>query len=203
MIEKLSDIHVWQQYKRSDAIVNYFAFFRDYIQENYNDLFFKYNKETKQIELREYAKEFSINQAQTDYLEYYLRSIYNMLRPHYLVDRTYYDSGLKYDSLYKYDEGGTAELVPVSLLKKIFTFVYNLKYTHWSIPNLAAMLADFCEINITEVKIEIDTTRLKYFKVYLPTNKNSQDFRIIYNTYRNILNMPIGFNMELNLIDEV
>ena len=65
------------------------------------------------------------------------------------------------------------------------------------------MLADFCEINITEVKIEIDTTRLKYFKVYLPTNKNSQDFRIIYNTYRNILNMPIGFNMELNLIDEV
>ena len=185
MIEELSDINVWQQYKRSDAIVNYFAFLRDYIQENYNDLFFKYNKETNKIELGEYAKEFSINQAQTDYLEYYLRSIYNMLRPHYLVDRTFYDSGLKYDSLYEYDEGGTAELVPVSLLKKIFTFVYNLKYTHWSIPNLAAMLADFCEINITKVKIEIDTTRLKY------------------NTYRNILNMPIGFNMELNLIDEV
>ena len=176
MNTELSKIKVWQQYKRSDAIVNYFAFFRDYIQENYNDLFFKYNKETNKIEIGEYAKEFSINQAQTDYLEYYLRSIYNMLRPHYLVDRTFYDSGLKYDSLYRYDEGGTAELVPVSLLKKIFTFVYNLK---------------------------IDTTRLKYFKVYLPTNKNSQDFRIIYNTYRNILNMPIGFNMELNLIDEV
>ena len=203
MITELSKIKVWQQYKRSDAIVNYFAFFRDYIQENYNDLFFKYNKETKEIELGEYAKEFSINQAQTDYLGYYLRSIYNMLRPHYLVNRTFYDSGFKYDSFYEYDERDTAELVPVSLLKKIFTFVYNLKYTHWSIPNLAAMLADFCEINITEVSIEIDTSRLKYFKVYLPTNKNSQDFRVIYNTYRNILNMPIDFNMELNLIDEV
>ena len=203
MIKELSKINVWQQYKRSDAIVNYFAFFRDYIQENYNDLFFKYNKDTKQIELGEYGKEFSINQAQTEYLEYYLRSVYNMLRPHYLVDRTYYDSGLKYDSLYKYDEGGTAELVPIPLLKKIFTFIYNLKYTHWSISNLAGMLADFCEVNITEIRIEIDTNRLKYFKVYLPINRSSQDFRIIYNTYRNILNMPIGFNMEINLIDEV
>ena len=203
MIKKLSKINVWQQYKRSDAIVNYFAFLRDYIQENYNDLFFKYNKDTKQIELGEYAKEFSINQAQTEYLQYYLESIYNMKRPHYLVDRTYYDSGLKYDSFYKYDEDGTAELVPIYLLKKIFTFIYNLKYTHWSIPNLAGMLADFCEVNITEVRIEIDTSRLKYFKVYLPTNRYSQDFRIIYNTYRNILNMPIGFNMEINLIDEV
>lgn len=203
MIKELSNINVWQQYKRSDAIVNYFAFFRDYIQENYNDLFFKYEKDTDKIELGKFAKEFSINQAETEYLEYYLKSIYNILRPHYLVDRTYYDSGLKYDSYYKFDEGGTAELVPIYLLKKIFTFVYNLKYTHWSIPNLAGMLADFCEINITEVKIEIDKKRLKYFKVYLPTNRYSQDFRIIYNTYRNILNMPIGFNMEINLIDEV
>lgn len=203
MIKKLSKINVWQQYKRSDAIVNYFAFLRDYIQENYNDLFFKYNKDTNKIELGEYAKEFSINQAETEYLQYYLESIYGMKRSHYLVDRTYYDSGLKYDSFYKYDEDGTAELVPIYLLKKIFTFIYNLKYTHWSIPNLAGMLADFCEINITEVRIEIDTSRLKYFKVYLPTNRYSQDFRIIYNTYRNILNMPIGFNMEINLIDEV
>lgn len=203
MIKELSNINVWQQYKRSDAIVNYFAFFRDYIQENYNDLFFKYEKDTDKIELGKFAKEFSINQAETEYLEYYLKSIYNILRPHYLVDRTYYDSGLKYDSYYKFDEGGTAELVPIYLLKKIFTFVYNLKYTHWSIPNLAGMLADFCEINITEVKIEIDKKRLKYFKVYLPTNRYSQDFRIIYNTYRNILNMPIGFNIEINLIDEV
>ena len=49
MNTELSKIKVWQQYKRSDAIVNYFAFFRDYIQENYNDLFFKYNKETNKI----------------------------------------------------------------------------------------------------------------------------------------------------------
>ena len=126
-----------------------------------------------------------------------------MKRPHYLVDRTYYDSGLKYDSFYKYDEDGTAVLVPIPLLKKIFTFIYNLKYTHWSIPNLAGMLADFCEVNITEVRIEIDTTRLKYFKVYIPTTQSSQDFRIIYNTYRNVLNMPIGFSMEINSTDEV
>ena len=118
MIKELSKIKVWQQYKRSDAVVNYFAFLRDYIQENYNDLFFKYNKDTKQIELGEYGKEFSINQAQTEYLQYYLESVYGMKRPHYLVDRTYYDSGLKYDSFYKYDEDGTAELVPIPLLKK-------------------------------------------------------------------------------------
>ena len=203
MIKELSKIKVWQQYKRSDAVVNYFAFLRDYIQENYNDLFFKYNKDTKQIELGEYGKEFSINQAQTEYLQYYLESVYGMKRPQYLVHRTYYDSGLKYDRFYKYDEDGTAELVPIYLLKKIFTFIYNLKYTHWSIPNLAGMLADFCEVNITEVRIEIDTSRLKYFKVYIPTTQSSQDFRIIYNTYRNVLNMPIGFSMEINLIDEV
>ena len=103
MIKELSKIKVWQQYKRSDAVVNYFAFLRDYIQENYNDLFFKYNKDTKQIELGEYGKEFSINQAQTEYLQYYLESVYGMKRPHYFVDRTYYDSGLKYDSFYKGD----------------------------------------------------------------------------------------------------
>ena len=31
MIKELSKIKVWQQYKRSDAVVNYFAFLRDYI----------------------------------------------------------------------------------------------------------------------------------------------------------------------------
>lgn len=200
MIKELSNITLWNQYRRSDALINYFSFFKQYLQENYKDTFFKYNEEKKEIELGKYAKEFSINKAETDYLEYYLKSIYGMLRPHYLVDRVYYDSGIQYDSFYKYDEDGTASLVPIYLLKKIFTFVYNLKYTHWSIPNLAGMLADFCEVNITEIRIEIDKTRLKYFRVYLPTNRYSQDFRIIYNTYRNILNMPIGFNMELNLI---
>ena len=200
MIKDIEKITIWQQYRRSEGLRNYFRFFRKYIKENYFDLFYKYNKETGKVELGEYAKEFSINQAKTDYLAFYLKSIYNMMRPHYLVDSVYYDSGLLYDNFLQYDVSGDAQLVPIPLLRKIFTFIYNLKYTHFSIPNLAGMFADFCEVNITEIKIEVDTSILKSLRVYLPSNKLAQDFRVVYNTYRNIFNMPIGFTMTINIV---
>lgn len=199
MIQHLSKIELWQQYQRSNAVKQYFAFFKDYLETNYKDLFFKTNKDGS-IELGEFAKEFSINQAMTDYLEYYLKSVYGMQRPHYLVDSVFYDSGLKYDLNSRYDITGEAQLVPIPLLRKVFQFIYNIKYTHFSIPNLAGMIADFCDVPITDVKITPDKDLLKAVRVVLPQNRYSLDLRTVYNTYRNIFNLPIGFSMQLDLI---
>lgn len=199
MIKHLSKIELWQQYQRSDAVKAYFTFLKEYLETNYKDLFFKTNKDGE-IELGEYAKEFSINQAMTEYLEYYLKSVYGMQRPHYLVDSVFYDSGLRYDLTNKYDVTGQAELVPIPLLRKVFQFIYNIKYTHFSIPNLAGMIADFCDLSITQVKITMDDKLLKAVKVVLPQNRQTLDLRTVYNTYRNIFNLPIGFSMQLDLI---
>lgn len=197
MIKDIEKIKIWEQYGRSEALRNYFRFFRKYIKENYFDLFYKYNEETGKVELGEYAKEFSINQAQSDYLAFYLKSIYNMMRPHYLVEQVFYDIGLRYDDEYYYDATGDTYLVPLSLLKKMFTFIYGVKYDYFSIPNLAGMIADFCDVNITQVRIEIDTMLLKSFKIYMPSKKLSRDLRTVYNTYRNLFNLPIGFSMAI------
>lgn len=187
MIKSVSEIPVWEQYKKNDGIVEYFKFFRQYINDTYKDLFYK-----NENELGYLSKEYSINQAQSDYLVFYLKSIFNISRPHYLVNKQFWDTDIMFDSFFQYDVGGTAELVPIYLLKKIWWWIYNLKYEYFTIPNLARMLAEFCELKVEEVQIEPHPDRIKEFIVRLPFNRYSRDFRIVYNTYRNIFNLPIG-----------
>lgn len=193
MKKELSKIYLWEQYKRNDALVGYFDFLRSYLNENYKDLFYKNN------EAGEFLKEFSINEAESEYLQYYLENIYNMLRPHFLVEKSNWDTGYMWDDTYKWDMDGKAELIPISLLKKIFKFVYGLNYNSFNIPNFAGMLAEFCDIKITDIKIEIDSSRIKTFIITLPACDLAVDFRTLYATYKNIFNLPIGFSMILKI----
>lgn len=194
MIKELSHIPVWEQYKANEGIKEYFKFFGKYINDNYKNLFYVNEKELGYL-----TKEFTILQSESDFLVFYLKSIFNIQRPHYLVDKQFWDTDLFYDSYFKYDTDGTAELVPIYLLKKIWWWIYNIKYTVFSIPSLAMMIAEFCEVSVHEVDIEQHKTRLKDFIVKLPYNRYSKDFRIVYNTYRNIFNLPIGCSLVVYL----
>ena len=207
MKKELSKIYLWEQYKRNDALVDFFDFLRDYLNDNYKDLFYKSikneNGQVVDIEAGELLKEFSINEAESDYVAFYLKAIYNIMRPHYLVDRQFWDSRLKWDAFYNWDEGGEAMLVPIYLLKKLFTWMYNVKYLFWNIPNLAGMLSDFIEEPISKIKIyknQTDVSNQKVYTVELPLNRYSNDFRIVYNTYQNIFNLPIGVKLDIILI---
>lgn len=209
MIKELSKINVWEQYKRNDGLVSYFDFLRNYLNDNYKDLFYKSIKNADgqiiKLERGKLLKEWTINEAESDYLAFYLKNIYNMMRPHYLVDRLNWDSRLKYDSYFLYDEGGTAEIVPIYLLKKIFIWIYNVKYKVWNIPNLAGMISDFIEEPLQKIKIykkEGSLLNQKIYTVEMPLNRYSNDFRIVYNTYRNIFNMPIGFILDLYILGQ-
>ena len=207
MKQELSKIYLWEQYKRNDGLVEFFNFFRDYLNDNYKDLFYKSiknsNNQITDIEAGKLLKEFSIAEAETDYLAYYLKNVYNIPRPHYLVDKTYWDNRLYYDSYWKFDEGGTAELVPIYLLKKLFTWMYNVEHLVWNIPNIAKMFSDFIEEPLQSIKVyrlkSSITQAQKVFTVELPLNRYSNDFRIVYNTYRNIFNLPIGVELDLYL----
>ena len=207
MKKELSKIYLWEQYKRNDALVDFFDFLRDYLNDNYKDLFYKSikneNGQVVDIEAGELLKEFSINEATSDYVAFYLKSIYNIMRPHYLVDRIYWDNRLQWDAYFKYDEGGTAEIVPIYLLKKIFTFIYNVNFLFWNVPNLAQMVADFIEVPLSSIKVYRQKTTIasnqKVYIVEVPLNKYSNDLRIVYNTYQNIFNLPIGVKLDLYL----
>lgn len=204
MKKELSKINLWEQYKRSDALVNYFNFFRNYLNDNYKDLFYKSVKnndgEIINTEAGKLLKEFSMN-GNSEYLEFYLNSVYNMKRPHYLINKIAWDNGFFYDNKFDneivWDQPFIAELVPIPLLKKLFTFIYGLKYNYFSIPNLAGLFADFCDVNIHDIVIELDKTTFKQFIVYLPRNQNAIDFKTIYTTYRNIFNLPISCKLLL------
>lgn len=206
MKKELSKIYLWEQYKRNDGLVGFFDFFRNYLNDNYKDLFYKSikneNGQVIDIEMGKLLKEFSINEAESDYLDFYLKNIYNIARPHYLVNREFWDNIFNWDREYNWDVGGEALLVPIYFLKKLFYFIYNVKYLSWSVPNLAGMLADFIEVPIHKIKIyrntEIGENILKSYNVEMPYNTYSNDFRIVYNTYRNIFNLPI--NVVLNII---
>lgn len=208
MKKELSKIYLWEQYKRNDGLVGYFDFFRNYLNENYKDLFYKSvkneNGKVVDIEAGKLLKEFSINEAESDYLDFYLKNIYNIKRPHYLVDKQFWDDMFNWDSYYIWDAGDTAELVPIYLLRKLFTWMYNVKHLFWNIPNLASMLAEFIEEPIHKIKIyrdkNIGQDILKTYTVELPNNRYSNDFRIVYNTYANIFNLPIGVKLIVKVI---
>lgn len=208
MKNELDKIYLWEQYKRNDGLVDFFNFLRDYLNDNYKDLFFKSIKDANGrvigVETGDLLKEFTINSAESDYLAFYLKNIYDIKRPHYLVDRQFWDNRLKWDAYYKWDEGGTAELVPIYLLRKLFTWMYNIKYLYWNIPNLAGMLADFIEEPVHKIKIyksqSGDIANQKVYTCEMPLNRYSNDFRVVYNTYQNIFNLPIGVKLDVLLV---
>lgn len=193
----LSNITVWEQYKKSDIVKDYFSYLKYYFEKTYRDLFYKRDSQGN-IELGDYLKDFSIYSAVSEYVSFYIENIYGFIKPQY-VSAVFYDSGLRYDTGYKYDSSGQVEDIPISIFVKLFTFIYNLEYDVLSIPSLAQLIADFCDIDVNEIEFKVDTTVINSLEIYVPSNLLSEAFKTLYDGYKDIFNLPLGFSMKIFL----
>lgn len=193
----LDKIRVWEQYKRSDIVKQYFKLLKEYIDENYKQLFYRYDSEGN-IVIGDYMKELTITDSVSEYLYYYIENIYGLIRPTF-VSSVFYDSGLLYDVGFKYDSTGDTEPITLDILRKLFKFIYGLQYDHFSLPILVEMLADFCECPPTQIRVEKDPDVLLSYTVYIPPTPYALSFYNLYGGYRQIFNLPLGVSLELVL----
>lgn len=196
MNNELRKITLWQQYKSKDEVIKFFEFVRKRLQK-YMDLFYKKDEDGK-LHLGSYGREMCINSAASEYLGYYLTNVYGLERPHFLLDKAYWDAEFHYDDGKYWDTPRDVELVPIPILIKIFKWVYNYRYRVWSIPTLAYLVADFGDLPIDQVKVSYNEEK-KLFEVMCTNNYNTKILNILWRTYPNVFNMPYGFNMEIDL----
>lgn len=196
MNNELREIKLWQQYKDSDEIVKFFAYVRKRFQKKYMDIFYKKNEDGK-LELGEYGKEFGINNGLSDWMEYYIENIYALRRPSYLVNKMYYDSQFTYDAENPYDSPKDIVRVPIDIYLRIFRWVCNYKLRAWSAPTLHALICQWGNLPVDEVKIQ--THIYGDIEVVCSPNIRTQGLTILWRTHNSLFQLPLGVKIIITL----
>lgn len=201
---ELPEIPLWQQYKSSRPIVQYWIFFKEYIQKKYIDNFYSDG------ELGIWLKQLSINNNRTEFLYYYVFNILGQLPPYIITDLVTYDSGFDYDKDLKYDSSSKGEKVSMIIFQKILKFVYNWNFKQWNIVTLVKLVAEFCNIpvkDINSIAIDYSETRFNTFILKVPDNDYSHVLQILFRQTadmsdvmdNNVFNLPVGMKIEIEL----
>lgn len=182
------EIVLWQQYRKNDAAANYFAWLKSYWKTKYFDKL-----------LSVYLPALSSCNSNTEYLQFFARYMYGLIRPVDVTAALRWDEGLLYDSGNVYDYRADAGVIALEAFRRMISFIIDWTQHDWNLPLLYKMIHDFTEADWADILIEQDSTRLDVFLVTMPTSTNSSLFKSLIQNYKEIWNMPMGIDLEITL----
>ena len=194
-------IKLLTQYKTNETVRDYFIFLQEYIQKNVFNEYYTID-ENNIIQSGVLLKELAIGSAVTEYIKYISFNKYGIIPPYILIGLVENDKTSLNDKDSLNDR--EAESLPVDLIsfKKIIIFILDWKYKIWNIPNLAKMIARFCDVNVTEIKITnvIIAVGNNQFNIDIPNNYYSTVFKSMIDNYIDIMNMPYNYKFNIVLV---
>lgn len=182
------EIKLYQQYRKNDPAVNFFAWLRDYWQAKYWDYIWN-----------EIVPQLSSCNATTEYIQFFATYWYGIIRPVDVTSVLRYDSGLNYDEGNVYDYRADAGVIAREQFKALIDFVLDWTEHDWNIPLLFKMIRGFTGLQGADITIEQDSTRPDVFMIGLPDSNITALFKSIVVNYASVWNLPLGITLEITL----
>jgi hypothetical protein len=182
------EITLWEQYRKNDAAVNYFAWLKTYWQTKYFD-----------YALNVLVPALASCNNNSEYLQFFARYMYGIIRPVDVTSALRYDEGLKYDESNVYDYRADAGVIALQYFRRIIAFVINWTEHDWNIPLLYKMVHDFTLADYTDIIIEQDDTRPDVFLITIPNGSAAALFKSLVQNYTAMWNLPLGVSLEITI----
>lgn len=180
--------YVYQQYRGEQWLIDFFNVIDSLKQEDY------YNNIEKYINIRNI-----VNPIDDNYLSFYTKYLLGVYRPiggnsvaNYFDLNDYYDEELSYDDSIDFNGKITMEDFSVYL-----AYIYNYSYEIFNIDYLCRFIASWCNIFISEIKINLDTPNKIIIK--LPSNQKNADFIKLVINYFNEMGFPFGVDLDIRI----
>ena len=181
-------IKLWQQYRKNDPAVNFFAWLRDYWQDKYFDYV-----------MDEIVPQLSSCNADTEYIQFLATYWYGIVRPVDVTSVLRYDTTLNYDEGAIYDYRADAGVIAREQFKNMIDFILDWTEHDWNIPLLYKMIMGFTGVAGEDITIEQDSTRPDVFLISLPNNNLTLLFRSLIINYASVWNLPFGITLEITI----
>lgn len=182
------EVKLYQQYRKNDPALNFFAWIRDYWQSKYFD--YIWNTIVPQL---------STCNATSEYIQFFAYYWYGIIRP---VDVTgvhrYDDPDIKWNDS-QYDYRADAGLISKEDFKNMIDFILDWTSGDWNIPTLFRMVNGFTGIAGKDISIQQDSTRPDVFLIVIPNTAKASLFSSLVLNYKAKWNLPAGINIEITL----
>lgn len=182
------EIKLYQQYQKNDPAVNFFRWVRDYWQVKYFDYV-----------LNTIVPQLTSCDADTEYLQFFARYWYGILRP---VDVTgvhrYDDPAIHWDDS-QYDYRADAGVIGIDSFKAMLDFILDWTEHDWNVPLVFKWIEGFTGLSGDQITVEQDSTRPDVFLVGMPNTEKTALFTSLVQNYRAMWNLPYGITFEITL----
>lgn len=198
---KVRPKYVYQQYRSEQWLLDFFSFLDEYIQKNYYDT------------LDSYINARDILHSNSEYLTFYTRYLLGLYRPLGSASiSNYFDIGYLYDKGGKdlpqdnliYDDAAVYDgTISQAQYLTYLRFVCNYDYEICNIDYVCNFVAQWCGINISDIKIELgdegDITPGPKIKIILPLSTATQDFVKLTFNYSDVMGWPKGVDLDFRI----
>lgn len=179
---------LWEQYKKSEPIKNYFSFLTDYFQTNYFDNAFTV-----------YAKALGIYNSNTEFLQFFSKYFCGINRPVDITNNPQWNYGYLYnnDNLWSYVE--SSGFISITAFRLLLLCILDWTEHDWNIEFLYKIINLFCGTGFNDILIEQDTTDLNLFTITIPSTDDTVLFKSLLENYKSLWNFPAGISFEIIL----
>jgi len=182
------DITLWQQYRKNEPSVNYFNWLKTYWQTKYFTPL-----------ITTFLPALSLCNNNSEYVQFFARYWYGIIRPIDVTAALRWDEGLIYDTGAVYDYRTDAGPIALEMFRRLLEFILDWTEHDWNLTLLYKMIHGFTGTAWADILIEQDDTRLDVFLITMPTSTNSSLFKSLIQNYTDLWRLPFGIDLEITL----
>lgn len=179
---------LWEQYKKSEPVKNYFNFLTDYFQSKYFDNAFT-----------TYATALGIYNSTTEYLEFFAKYFAGINRPVDITTNPQWNYGYLYNNsnLWSYSEA--AGFISIESFRLLLLCILNWTNHDWNIEYFYKIINLFCGTDFYDIDIVQDDTDLDLFTITVPSTDGTTLFKSLVENYTDLWNFPLGISLTIEL----
>lgn len=179
---------LWEQYKKSEPVKNFFKFLSEYFQSKYFDKVFT-----------QYAQALGIYNSTTEFLEFFAKYFCGINRPVDITNNPQWNYGYLYNNnnLWSYSEA--AGFISIEKFRLLLLCVLDWTEHGWNIEFFYKIINLFCGTEFEDILIEQDDTDLDLFNITIPSTDDSVLFKSLVENYTDLWNFPAGISLTITL----